>query len=207
MLALNAKKLSVLSVALAITCLLRPPAYAKYGGGTGEPNDPYLIYTAEQMNAIGVNPDDLDKHFKLMADIDLAGFTGRDFNIIGNRWDNAFTGVFDGNGHTISNFTWSSTNGSYMYVGLFAYVADPNAEIKNLGLIDPNIVAGTLDRAGSSLVGNLTDGILTNCYVKGGSVSGSSYVGGLVGSSRFGTLLTSYSSTTTNGRNFVGGLV
>ena len=27
-------------------------AEAQYGGGTGEPNDPYLIYTAEQMNAI-----------------------------------------------------------------------------------------------------------------------------------------------------------
>ena len=30
-------------------------AQAQYGGGTGEPNDPYLIYTAEQMNAIGAN--------------------------------------------------------------------------------------------------------------------------------------------------------
>jgi len=28
---------------------------AQYGGGTGEPNDPYLIYTAEQMNEIGAN--------------------------------------------------------------------------------------------------------------------------------------------------------
>jgi len=27
-------------------------AEAQYGGGTGDPNDPYLIYTAEQMNAI-----------------------------------------------------------------------------------------------------------------------------------------------------------
>ena len=31
------------------------PAQAQYGGGTGEPNDPYLIYTAEQMNKIGAN--------------------------------------------------------------------------------------------------------------------------------------------------------
>jgi len=28
------------------------PAQAKYGGGTGEPNDPYLIFDANQMNAI-----------------------------------------------------------------------------------------------------------------------------------------------------------
>lgn len=68
------------------------PAHAKYGGGTGEPNDPYLIYTAEQMNTIGADLDDWDKHFKLMADIDLSGYTGTDFNIIGIGNRNAFTG-------------------------------------------------------------------------------------------------------------------
>ena len=62
------------------------PAQAQYGGGTGETNDPYLIYTAEQMNAVGANPNDWDKHFKLMVDIDLSGFDGKEgrpaFNII-----------------------------------------------------------------------------------------------------------------------------
>ena len=29
-------------------------AQAQYGGGSGEPNDPYMIYTAEQMNEIGL---------------------------------------------------------------------------------------------------------------------------------------------------------
>jgi hypothetical protein len=59
------------------------PAQAQYGGGGGTAENPFLIYTAEQMNAIGVNPDDFDKHFKLMADIDLSSYTGTDFNIIG----------------------------------------------------------------------------------------------------------------------------
>jgi len=86
---------------------------AKYGGGTGEPNDPYLIYTAEQLDDIGAEPNDWDKHFKLMADIDLSAYEGTDFNIIGYwvQWyfpDNMpFTGVFDGNGHRISNFTYN----------------------------------------------------------------------------------------------------
>ena len=57
---------------------------AKYGGGTGTESDPFQICTAEQMNEIGlqVNEDDWDKHFKLMADIDLAAYTGTQFNII-----------------------------------------------------------------------------------------------------------------------------
>ena len=50
------------------------PAQAEYGGGSGVARDPYLIYTAEQMNEIGAETNDWDKHFKLMADIDLSAF-------------------------------------------------------------------------------------------------------------------------------------
>jgi hypothetical protein len=78
-------------------CLLGLPANAKYGGGTGQSDDPYLIYTAEQMNAIGADWKDWNKHFKLMADIDLSVYAGTDFNIIGTGITNAFSGVFDGN--------------------------------------------------------------------------------------------------------------
>ncbi|MHC4489527.1 MAG: hypothetical protein ACYSW7_10195, partial [Planctomycetota bacterium] len=62
---------------LVIICCCSFSAHAKYGGGTGGPNDPYLIYTAGQMNEIGLsgNWGDLDKHFLLCADIDLSAFT------------------------------------------------------------------------------------------------------------------------------------
>jgi len=90
---------TVLTVCVALMALCGP-AHAQYGGGTGDPNNPYLIHTAEQMNAIGANPDDWDKHFKLMADIDLSAYTGTEFNIIGRitiRGARSFAGVFDGN--------------------------------------------------------------------------------------------------------------
>ena len=49
---------------LAITiCLLSFPAQAKYGGGTGEPNDPYHIATAEDLMLLGDSPEDYNKHF------------------------------------------------------------------------------------------------------------------------------------------------
>jgi hypothetical protein len=63
--------------------LLATTAQAKYGGGTGTAEDPYLIYTAEQMNTIGLNKEDWDKHFKLMADLDLSAYKGSSFNRIG----------------------------------------------------------------------------------------------------------------------------
>jgi len=177
------------------------PAQAQYGGGGGTAENPFLIYTAEQMNAIGVNPDDFDKHFKLMADIDLSSYTGTDFNIIG-VWDNAFTGVFDGHGHTISNFTYTCTD--RYDIGLFGYVGW-RAEIRDLGLINPNVDAGTGGSAGS-LVGSLSQGTISNCYVEDGSVSGVDDIGGLVGFN-LGTITSCYSTASVSGYWFVGGLV
>jgi hypothetical protein len=175
------------------------PAYPKYGGGTGEPNDPYLILDANQMNAIGADSNDWDKHFKLVVDINLADYTGTQFNIIEN-----FTGVFDGNGHTISNFTYSSPGAEV--IGLFRHVNGPNAEIKDLGLINPYLEAGTYLVVGS-LVGRMETGVITNCYVEGGSVSGDFFVGGLVGVKIYGTITNCYSDASVSGNEDVGGLV
>ena len=185
----------------------------KYGGGSGTANDPYLIYTAEHMNAIGADSNDWDKHFKLMAEIDLSAYTGTSFNIIGywvsSEDHNPFTGVFDGNGHTISNFSYTSVDTDNC--GLFSYVDESNAEIKDLGLIDPNLDAGTGDYVGS-LVGRVSGGAITNCYVEGGSVSGDYYVGGLVGLNLDGTISNCYVTGTVSGFSSahyggIGGLV
>ncbi|MHC4111304.1 MAG: GLUG motif-containing protein, partial [Planctomycetota bacterium] len=169
-----------------------------YGGGTGRPDDPYLIYTSEQLNLIGLYSLDWDKHFKLMADIDLSQYTGTEFNIIPH-----FTGVFDGNNHTISNFTYTSPDG--LAIGLFIYIDDPDAEIKHLGLIESNVDAGTGEFVGS-LVGRLDNGTITNCYIEDGSVWGYWYVGDLVGYNG-GTITNSYSSGSILGHQPVGGLV
>ena len=186
-------------------------AQAQYEGGSGKPNDPYLIYTAEQMNAIGTGANDWDKHFKLMADIDLAAYTGDAFNIIGYWVDldspdnKPFTGVFDGNGKKISNLTYTSKDANE--IGLFGYVSGENAVVKDLGLINPNIDvdAGTGDRVGS-LVGYLASGTITNCYVEGGSVSGDEYAGGLLGWNG-GRITNCYAVGSVSGSAGVGGLV
>ena len=90
-----------------------------YGGGSGTETEPYLIYTAEQMQEIGANPNDWDKHFLMTADINLADYTSMQFNIIGTK-STPFAGVFNGNGHKISNFTYTCTG--IDYIGLFGYV-------------------------------------------------------------------------------------
>jgi len=155
-----------------------------YGGGAGEPNDPYLIYTPEQMNAIGANPADWDNYFLLIGDIDLSNYTGTQFNIIGTS-SNPFVGVFDGNGFTISNFTYTATDtndiGLFGCIGYFANVT--GGRIRDVGLVSVNIDADNGNNIGG-LVGSAI-GTISGCYVKG-VVKGNNNVGGLVGFSYSG---------------------
>ncbi len=187
--------------------------HAKYGGGTGEPNDPYLIYTGEHMNTIGLHEDDFDKHFKLMADIDLGSLGERDFNIIG-RFPAPFRGVFDGNGHTISNFRYISTD--VVFVGLFECVEGQQARITDLGLIDTVVDVESIDsnvnkghgNSAGSLVNYLSqEAVVSCCYVRGGSISGDLSVGGLVSNNEDGTIESCYSTAEVSGKRDVGGLV
>jgi len=163
-------------------------AQAKYGGGTGEPNDPYLIFDANHLNTMSADSNDWDKCFKLMADIDLDGDASGQFSIIGTSYANPFAGVFDGNNHTVSN----------LRTGMFKIVTV--GLVENLGLIEPNIVGN------ASLVLQVNEGTIDNCYIQGGSVDGDFDVGGLV-SMNFGTITSCYSSVSVWGLELIGGLV
>jgi hypothetical protein len=209
-----------------------------YGGGTGTAEDPYQIWTAGQMNAIGAHHKDWDKHFALMADLDMSPYTGWDLNLIGEEryfwlWG-AFSGTFDGRGHTLSGLTISK--GCFV-VGLFRGIVE-NGVVRNLGLISPTVVvssdcggdpvvsdagilAGTVEPGGriencwiengsvegGNSVGCLAGyngGAIVNCRVSG-SVKGLVTVGGLVGSN-WGEISNCYSECTVQGTSTVGGL-
>ena len=98
--------------------------------GKGSQESPYLVSTGEQLNMIGMLSKEWDKHYKLISDIDLSAFDGKDgrpaFRVIGDCYvsfaciaelgpsldGTPFTGVFDGNDHTISHLTINSQSGS-----------------------------------------------------------------------------------------------
>jgi len=187
-------KLTIPLLASLAICFFSLPAQAQYEGGTGTAGNPYLINTAEQMNQIGTNPGDWNKHFELTADMDMSGIAGTDYNII-----ETFTGTFDGNDFRISNFSLTSTRQER--TGLFGTVS---GTIKDLGLLKPNIFAEGRDVG--SLIGYLNQGTITNCYAKGAVVSGGNYVGGLVGSNA-GRITNCCSTGSVSGNEYVGGLV
>jgi len=192
------KRIQVVLVVSAIMAVC-PLAWAKYGGGSGTVSDPYLIYTPEQMDAMASDWRDWDKCFKLMADIDMGGYSGTQYHIIGINWQGGFAGVFDGNGKTISHFTYACADANC--IGLFGLVSD-NARISNLGLIDPNVSAVRGYYVGS-LAGECR-GIVTNCYVTNAAISGKYHVGGLFGSA--GKLSNCHATGTVTGVHNVGGL-
>ncbi len=188
------------------------PLLPTFSGGTGQPGDPYLISTAEELNGIGCNSRLMKAHFKLIRDIDL-----KDVGLaaIGSEVF-PFTGMFDGNGHTISNFTQVSMDEDF--AGLFACVDGLKAEIKNLGLVAPQVETQTAWDVGA-LVGRLDEGTIRNCYVQDGNVAGRSYrsgqedkiygglsyAGGLVGISS-GTVIDCHATCTVFGSSCAGGL-
>ena len=205
-------KSTIAAIILTVLCFFALPAQAKYNGGSGDPCDPYQINDPCQLNAIGADPCDWDKHFILTADIDLSAYTGEQFNIIAPDADNMewgfqgtmFTGSFDGNDHTISNFTYNSTDTDY--VGIFGYIGDSSAIVQNLTLLDPCVVADNRSYIGS-LVGYLENGNVNECRSEGGYITGGSNVGGLVGFNS-GTISHCYSTSNVFGNGSdVGGLV
>jgi hypothetical protein len=174
---------------------------AFYGGGSGTVEDPYQIWTALELQAVGAEPSTRDKHFKLMTDIDLSAFDGKrgpTFNSIGAGYKTPFKGVFDGNGHRISHVTIRGTN----HVGLFGVVPS-GAEVRNLGVVDVNIV-GSGDSVGGLAGSN--HGTVIRCY-SSGSVAGGYSVGGLVGHNSRGSVSQCFSTAAVDGTSHVGGLV
>lgn len=142
-----------------------------YGGGNGTIQEPYLLYTAEDVNFIGISPGDWDKDFKLMADVNMLG---KSPTPIGNSIVE-YTGTFDGYNHKIRNVLINRPDANY--IGFFGFIDGINGQqVMNLGLEDVNIT-------GNSGVGGLAGkswGYIANCYSTG-KVSGNGSIGGLVG--------------------------
>ncbi|MCU0913085.1 MAG: hypothetical protein MUC88_00805 [Planctomycetes bacterium] len=199
------------------TCLFVLPAQAKYSGGSGTAQDPYQIATAADLIALGETPGDYDKHFVMTADIDLdPNLPGRkvfDKAVIAPDTDpndkysqfqgTPFTGVFDGDGHTISHLTIKGGD----HLGLFGRLAS-GADIRNVRIVGSNIVGSGWCAGG--LVGYNYQGTVTRCSSTG-SVGGKDYVGGLVGGN-VGCLTCCCSASAVKGYvnpkyGFIGGLV
>lgn len=131
--------------------------------GSGTAEDPYQIYTANDLANING-----DSHYLLMNDIDLEGIV---WTPIGQN--SGAMCHLDGNNHIITGLTLNKSSTSYC--GLFASLH--SGSVKDL-VISGATVNGS-DYCGI-LAGNMTNSTVTNCQVEG-TVNGGNYTGGLVG--------------------------
>jgi len=163
------------------------------------------------------------KTIVLTADLDMNG-SAHNWTPIGSgattwvvfTYTSVFQGIFDGNGHTISNLKVSQSSD---YAGFFGYVQnDQSTAIKNLTLSNVNI-------SGDQYLGGLAGYVYQRSSITGCTVSGSvtstttnnsAYAGGLVGyfdptNNGSGANITSCSSSvnvqSTNNKDYVGGLL
>ena len=151
------------------------------------------ITTAQQLKQLAdeVNAGDSKsgKTVLLMNDIDLSVYPNwSPIGTLNQNWSDVsrpFSGVFDGQNHTISNLTCTSaTNG---YAGLFGNF---DGTVQNLILRDAQI---TSESNAGAVVSNNYGGRVLNCAMLGGSVKGKSIAGGVVSYNR-GTVENCYAT-------------
>lgn len=184
--------------------------------GTGEPNTPYQISTAEQLISLGSNPSILDKSFILMNDIDLDPNLSSEYNFskaVIASGNTIFTGDFNGNNKKILNLkiTHYISGIDYCDLGLFGTVREP-ARIYDLELLAP-IVKGTAipGETDASRIGGLAGTCyfaeINNCSCHNVTIAGEEMVGGLIGTSSFSQITNCSVSGSVVGGVSVGGLI
>ena len=221
------KKLLVLVFAIAL-CLgvLCLGASAADGGtpsqptGDGTAQNPYQIGTAAELYwfAKTVNEGDYDANAVLTDNITInenvlndgslnTNSSFREWTPIGEYGtygEKAYTGTFDGRGHTISGLYY---NGSGDYAGLFGRV-DSGGRVQNVNVVD-SYISNSFSYGCAGGVCGWNIGTITNCSFDGtvtGSVTGT-YVGGVCGyNSGMITNCSNTGSVTGTGTGYTGGL-
>ena len=194
------------TAALAIILLTATTAGAEWTG-TGTSADPYIISTPEDLLLLahrvnGTNGETAntyeDKFFKLGADITFthAADEGDDYDenyeAIGgfyNSDDRYFSGVFDGDGHTVSGIRIrkTGTDDANSNQGLFGLIAI-GADIHDVHLTDARI---TGYNSVGGIVGYNYDGYIESCTVTDSYITAVGEYGTVCGWNG-GTLINNY---------------
>ena len=175
-------------------------AAAKDLGYTIESDGSYTVTSADGLMNIAelVNGGKSDINITLTADIDL---TGKDWTPIGTDYDNSYKGTFDGGGHTITGLTFTTND---EFAGLFGWL-NRAGSVKNVVMEGVQITSNQIYGGSIGGVVGYGWGTIENCSVSG-SVSGTVYVGGVVGVQIGGSITGCSSSATVKGTVDVGGV-
>ena len=172
---------SILLMLMLVFTMMPQIAWATGGNlsGEGTAEDPYLIEDAADLVAfrnLVSTTENKSKCASLKNDIDLSGITWTPFTPTSGYIADAYSGTFDGGGHTIKGLNINATASNQ---GLFGQIN--GATIKNLN------VSGSVTSTNSyvgGIVGKVQAGTIQNCSFSGSvesAKSSSAYAGGIVG--------------------------
>lgn len=177
------KTISFLLAVLLVLSLVPVISAGAFSSGNGTSDNPYIIKTAQELNAVRNN---LSAHYKLGGNIDLSSFNN--WTPIGAvNWSygqfntvKAFKGSFDGNGYTVYGLKIDRSKDYFQ--GLFGGIAKDGKLTKLC--VNSADIKGYMNNG--ILVG-YNDGEIENCYTTG-RITGTES-GGLIGiNSQFGTV-------------------
>lgn len=220
----------VILMVLPLCFLNKAGLAAEFAGGTGEPNDPYLIETIDQL--LGADFGKAGVHYRFCSD-----FVLKEMDVILLSRSVSFRAHLDGAGHCLRHAVISSPAGCSL-LGII----EPEGAVTNL-IVEGAILCfqsspyhlgvladenhGTIANCGvtgcvavswayvlGGLVGSNT-GSITNCYFEGSVVSEGapsdwhsvSGIGGLVGGNHAGRIRNCYAKGVVLGGHSPGGLV
>lgn len=191
----NLSKLSalLLSLLLLLSCAL--PAVAAEDVQNETPKEIIQIRTPEDLITLSKNCT-LDtwsenKEVHLAADMDLSGIS---FTPIAS-----FSGIFDGQGHTISGLSLTESPSP---TGLFRYIQEGGC-VKDLTLT--GTVSPGADAAAVGTIAGENRGLIQNCIFTG-TVEGTTNVGGIAGVNQ-GTISNCTVEGSITGKTMTGGIV
>lgn len=165
-----------------------------------EDDGSYTVYNADGLMNIAelVNGGKTDINITLDKNIDL---TGKAWTPIGTDYDNSYKGTFDGGGHTITGLTFTTND---EFAGLFGWL-NRAGTVKNVVMEGVQITSNQIYGGSIGGVVGSSWGTIENCSVSG-NVSGTVYVGGVVGVQIGGSITGCSSSATVKGTVYVGGV-
>lgn len=165
-----------------------------------EDDGSYTVYNADGLMNIAelVNGGKTDINITLDKNIDL---TGKAWTPIGTDYDNSYKGTFDGGGHTITGLTFTTND---EFAGLFGWL-NRAGTVKNVVMEGVQITSNQIYGGSIGGVVGSSWGTIENCSVSV-NVSGTVYVGGVVGVQIGGSITGCSSSATVKGTVDVGGV-
>lgn len=134
--------------------------------------------------------------YELTKDIDASGFA---FKPIGDSV-HVFSGMFDGKNHTISNLEINEPNGDF--VGMFSFT--DVSVIQNVTFKNAKVTASWY---AGVLAGEIDKSLVTNVVSLNGEVSGTSFIGGLMGATRSTELNKVATTGSVKANDIVGGII